>query len=209
MDFTFSSDSPNLRQIEKQSKLQKIALRILPEMGHRVIPIESTWYDFEASRSRKFLKELQRIGRNLHKQGPWKIIYADGKEQSDIIRKTMDVEERSWKHKWRHGEEDSLLKMVLTASQQLERTVSGFRWSVNFLELGNRAIAYVLVVEYMGVSYLVKTSYDENYKRFYPGILVQNSAIHEQFQKGKNRQIDFLSDLSYLQAWTDKCIPPG
>jgi hypothetical protein len=57
------------------------------------------------------------------------------------------------------------------------------------------------------VAYFVKTAYDEQYKRFYPGIIVQNSAIHQQFTEQQNEYIDFLSDLPYIKEWTNDCLP--
>ena len=68
-------------------------------------------------------------------------------------------------------------------------------------------IAYQIVVKYKEVAYLVKTSFDERYMRYYPGIIIQDSVIQQLFTEQQNEYIDFLSDLPYLQAWTDKVLP--
>jgi hypothetical protein len=208
--FTLSSDSPNLKLIEQQCKLKNIHLKTLPENGHRIIPIKSTWTEYEASRTRNFRKKFKGIKRNLDQAGLWKTICVGGKEQWDVTEKTLNIEEKSWKETWRmHSkrESDWFLIAVLKAAPQLAKIEPSFKWNVWFLELKNQIISYVLSIEYKEVAYLVKTSYDEQYKRFYPGIAIQNVAIREMFINSQNKYVDFLTDLPYHQTWTDECLP--
>ncbi len=178
-------------------------------MGRRIIPIKSKWIEYEASLPRKFRKDLRRTERNLNKTGLWTVIHVEGNEQADITKKIYCIEKRSWKETWRNqrGENDWILVSVIEAAQQQSRMVSNFKWGSWFLELEGKTIAYTLVIKYKEVAYFVKTSFDEQYKRFYPGIIVQNSAIRQIFIEQKNEYIDFLSDLSYLQEWTNDCLP--
>lgn len=206
--FTLSSGSPTLKLLNQQCKLRKIHLETAPEMGRRIIPIQSTWTKYGASRTKKFRKELKRIERNLNKTGSWTVTHLEGNEQPDISRKIKKVEERSWKETWRNqrGEKDWILPAVIEAAQQLDKIEPNFKWSSWFLELKGETLAYILVIKYKEVAYFVKTSYDEQYKRFYPGIIVQNAAIRQLFTERQNKYIDFLSDLPYLQTWTNKCL---
>jgi hypothetical protein len=206
--FTLPGDSPNLKLLNQQCKLKKIHLGTAPEMARRIIPIKSTWTDYEASRTRKFRNELKRIERNLNKTGSWTVTHLEGNENLEIIRKIRNVEKRSWKETWRNqkGEKDWILTSVIEAAQQIASTEPNFKWSSWFLELEGKTIAYILVIRYKEVAYLVKTSYDGEYKRFYPGIIVQNSAIQQLFSEQQNKYIDFLSDLPYLGAWTNNCL---
>jgi CelD/BcsL family acetyltransferase involved in cellulose biosynthesis len=208
-NFTLPIDSPNLKLLTQQCKLNKLIPETKPEMGRRIIPIKSQWTEYEASLPRKFKKDLRRTERNLSKTGLWTVRHVEGNEQQDITKKINGIEERSWKETWRNqrGENDWILASVIEAAQQLSRIETNFKWGSWFLELEGKTIAYTLVIKYKQVAYFVKTSYDEQYKRFYPGIIVQNSAIHQIFTEQQNKYIDFLSDLPYLQEWTDDCLP--
>jgi CelD/BcsL family acetyltransferase involved in cellulose biosynthesis len=206
--FTLPEESPNLTSLIKQCKPRKIHLNTTTAMAHRIVPITSTWTKFEASRTKNFRKDIRRIKRNLDKMGSWKTICAEGKEQSGITEKILSVEERSWKEIWRaqKGEKDWILTSILRAASQSAKIEPNFKWNVWFLELKDKIISYILAIEYKEVVYFVKTSHDEQYKRFHPGILIQHSAIQEQFTIGQNKYIDFLTDLPYHQKWTDKCL---
>jgi hypothetical protein len=210
--FTLPGDSPNLKLLIQQCKRNNVHLQTVPEMGRRILPIKSTWAEYEACRNRKFRKMLRRTERNareLDKAGSWTVIYVDGSEQTDIARKINSVEKRSWKEKWRNqrGKKHWVQLSVIEAAQQLARIEPNFKWGSWFLELEGEAIAYILGVKYKGVAYLVKTSYDEKYRRFYPGVILLNSAIQQLFVEQQNERIDWLSDLPYLQAWTNVCLP--
>ncbi|MGD0158849.1 MAG: GNAT family N-acetyltransferase [Candidatus Bathyarchaeia archaeon] len=204
-------DSPNLELLEQQCKVKKIHLKATPEMGRRIIPVTSTiWAEFEALRKGKFRKELKRRERNLNKAGSWTTMCVEGNEKSDIFEKILNVERKSWKQKWRVQSgtgPDSLLLVVLKAAQRLAKIEPSFKWNTWFMELNGKTIAYTIVIEYKGIAYIVKTSYDENYKRLCPGIVIQNSVIQGLLTKGQRSYIDFISDLPYQKTWTSKCLP--
>jgi hypothetical protein len=208
--FVLPGDSPNLKLVKQQCKLKKIRLRTTPEIGRRIISITSTWTEFEALRKGKFRKELKRRERNLNKAGSWTTICVEGNEEPDIIKKIINVERKSWKEKRRvqsGSGPDSTLLVVLKAAQRLSKIEPSFKWNTWFMELNGITIAYTIVIEYKEIAYIVKTSYDENYKRLYPGIVTQNSTIQRLFTQGQRRHIDFISDLPYQKTWTSKCLP--
>ena len=110
----------------------------------------------------------------------------------------------SWKEKWRTqtGEKtDEDLLAILKASQRTARIEPNFKWNVWFLELNNQTLAYNLVLQYKKVAFMTKMSYDDRYRRFYPGIYLANSVIRELFNKEQVKSIDFLTDLPFLQSW--------
>ena len=206
--FALPDNSSHLLLLKQQCTLRKIHLETFPEMGHRIIPIDSTWNEFKKSRTGKFLKKIRRMERNLNKAGLWTAICTEGNKQSDIVEKILNIEENSWKEKGRtqKGESDWLLTLILRAAQQLTKIEPRFKWNVWFLELNGRRISYLLSIEYKEVAYLAKTSYCEQYKGLYPGIAIQNASIQELFNKRQNKYIDLLLDLPYHQNWTDKCL---
>jgi CelD/BcsL family acetyltransferase involved in cellulose biosynthesis len=208
-DFTLPSDSSNFGSLLSQCQARRIHFKTLPEMGRRIIHLRCTWTEFEAEQGKRFRNEMKRIERNLTKVGPWKIVCADGNESPEAIKKIFAVERNSWKEKWRAQRDEStdeILKIDLRALRQLSKEPK-FKWNIWSLELSGKTIAYQLSIEFKGVVFFAKTAYDEQYKKLYPGIAIQNAAIKEQFNKQQNKYIDLLSDFPYQKTWTNECIP--
>jgi hypothetical protein len=180
-------------------------------MGHRIIPVRCTWAEFEKLKGKKFRNEFKSIERKLNQAGSWRILCIEnGNKGSDAIKKILDVERMSWKEGWRSQlgiEIDPDLIMMWEGSQYMVKTEPDFKLSVWLLELNGQTLAYVLFPQYKEVAYLAKTSYDERYKKFYPGIYVINAAIRELFNKRQARHIDFLTDLAFMETWTSICLP--
>jgi hypothetical protein len=208
-DFTLPCDSSNFEQILNQCKVHRIHVKTSPKMGRLVIPIHCTWSEFLAGQGTKYRAKIRRIERSLTQAGSWKTVYADGNKQPEAIKKIFEIERNSWKDKWRtqRGENtDESLMTVLSAAQHLSKEPK-FKLNICSLELDGKAIAYCTAIEYDEVAFIVKTSYDERYKKLYSGIFVQHAIIHELFDSGRIKQIDFLSDLQYLRTWANECIP--
>jgi CelD/BcsL family acetyltransferase involved in cellulose biosynthesis len=208
VNFTLPDNSPHSLLLKQECKLRKIHLETSPEMSHWIIPINSTWTEFEKLRSKKFERKINRTERHLNKMGSWKTICIHGNDQPSIVKTILNIEEKSWKEKGlgQKEERDWILLLVLRSAQQLAKIEPDFKWNAWLLELEGKMISYQLSIEFKGVVYFVKTSYDEQYKRLYPGIAIQNAAIKEQFTRQENKYIDFLSDFPYFQTWTDECL---
>jgi len=65
-----------------------------PEMGRRLVPLTSTWTEFEATLPRMFKKELRRVERNLSKLGSLTKSRVEGCDVSTITDKIFTVEKR-------------------------------------------------------------------------------------------------------------------
>jgi hypothetical protein len=102
---------------------------------------------------------------------------------------------------------DSDLLMIWRASQYTAENQRDFKWSVRFLELNNEAIVYTLIIQYKKTAYLMKTSFNNGYKKFSPGTYILNSTIHELFNKREIDKIDFLTDLPFHRVWAFICLP--
>jgi hypothetical protein len=85
-------------------------------------------------------------------------------------------------------------------------TQSGFEWDVWFLDFNDRPIAYVLVMKYKETAFIAKTSFDERYKKLYPGIYIVNVAIRDIFHQGQVRTVDFLTNLPFETRWKPFCV---
>jgi hypothetical protein len=121
-----------------------------------------------------------------------------------VVQRIRDIERRSWKEHWRSQTRttDQDLSMILRGAKCTSESEPGFGWSTSFLDLDGKALAYALLIEYKGVAYLAKTSFDERSRRLNVGSYVINEAIHELFDKAQAKTLDFITDLPFMKRWT-------
>jgi len=211
VELTLPVESPNLRILKQKCKDKKIYFFTKPGIAHCIIRVGHTWDEFQRLRGRDFRYRFKRIERHLDRAGAWRITCIDnGNTESDVYGRVLDVEKKSWKEAWRTRREmkiDPDLFMIWKGSQYTARTQPDFKWSIWFLELNDQPLAYTLVLQYKGMAFLMKTSYDERFKRFSPGMYILNTAIRELFHKREVRNIDFLTDFPFERTWTSMCLP--
>jgi len=211
VDFLLPLESPNLRILKEKCQARGIRLDTRPQMGHSLLLVEHTWNEFEAFRGGNFRRKFKKIERNLTRFGSWRITSREkGNEESEVIKKILDVESTSWKEEERTQsgmEIDQDLQVIWNGALRTTQTVSDFNWKIWFLEAGEKTLAYAMIFIYKETAFIVKTSYDERYKRFYPGIFVINEAIRELFNERQVKRIDFLTDLPFMKTWTSLSLP--
>ena len=209
-DFSLPVESPNFRILKQQCKANKIQLWTTCEMGHRILPVNCTWNEFESMKRKNFRSQYKKIRRKLDKAGSWKITCSTADEGNYAVKKILDVEEKSWKEAWRtkQGKKtDAALMTIIKAMQQTAAIEPTFKWNVWFLELNQHKLAYLLVLQYKEVAFLTKTSYDKKYSEFYPGSYLRHAVIRDLFNGGRVKSIDFLTDLPHQRTWTPVCLP--
>lgn len=207
--FVFSHDSPNLSLFLHYCRIGGVRLVIYPEKGRRIIPLKSKWSEFEASLSRNLKKAIRRQKRNLAKFGSWKVIHVEGNQQFEVSKKILEVEKKSWKETWRtrRSKKDWSLEVILKTSKELSEKKKDFRLLTWFLEIRGKTISYMLGIFYKGIAILAKTSYDYQYRKFSPGIILHSIVLKDLFEENQYEYIDFLSDLKYQQSWNTQCLP--
>lgn len=205
-DFTLPAESDSLQVLMQKCEDSKIFFDTLPAMGHSIIPVGCTWAEFEKMRGRKFRRTFRRIERKLDLLGSRKMVYFENSEEKDaVFKRILDVEQTSWKEAWRtqqNIEADDDLLTIWAGAKCSAGTETGFKWSVWFLEIHDQTVAYSLVLQYKGEALIMKTSYNERYKKFYPGLYVNNVAVRELFNKGEVSNIDWLTALSFHRNWS-------
>jgi len=211
VDFTLPLESPNLKILKEKCQVCGIKLDTRPQMGHSLLLVKHTWNEFEAFRGGNFRRKFRKIERNLTRLGTWKITSCQkGNEESEVIKKILDVESTSWKEKERTQsgmEIDQDLLVIWNGALRTTQTVPDFNWKIWFLEAGEKTLAYAMIFIYRETAFIVKTSYDERYKRFYPGIFVINEAIRDLLNERQVKRIDFLTDLPFMKTWTSLSLP--
>jgi len=181
------------------------------DMRHSIIPVNGSWKEFVKLRGRNFIRRFKKIEKNLSSIGQWTVkVFENEKRKTSILDVILDIEKRSWKHKWRVKKrltKDHDLFMILNGSIDMSRLDGDFKWYVWFLQIRDINIAYTLILKYKQTAYIVKTSYDEKYKKYYPGIFINNIAIRHLFNNKSVEKIDWLTDLPFHRNWTSISLP--
>ena len=208
VEFSLPIESPTFNILKQQCKARGINFKVASEMGHRILPVNCSWNEFQATRGKNFRQQFKKAEKKLEQAGSWKTVCVAGNEGTGVIERILDIERRSWKADWRNHNGDHIdedLMIILNASQTTAKNDPTFRWRVWFLELNDQTIAYLLVIHYKNKAYLTKTSYDEKYRKYYPGQFLRKSVIFDLFTEGQTNTIDFLTDLPHHQTWTSQC----
>ena len=207
LSLDFTGQSRFFENLKQECDKAGIHYSIISENGHRILPIRSTWQDFRKLKGGKFRRKFRKIEQNLNKIGEWKVVCANRKNTyTEVLSKILEVEKESWKQTWRAKKGSNIDDVLLAIWEGLSSKAQiqpDLDWTVWFLEIDNHPIAYALVVVYSGVAYIAKTSYAARYRRFYPGIYVVHVAIRELWNNGNVRLVDFLTDLKFMETWTD------
>ena len=207
-DLTLRAESPNIKPLQKICKKKSINFRknleVGDEKGRLVVSIHGTWEEYIKKRGRIFRKRIRQTTKKLNNAGFWKITRIDNEKiDENTIKKVYDIDENSWKKEWRTRkaeEKDPYLLLLLKGSMNTPFTAS-FSANVYFLELNKNPIAFVIIIQYKKVAYLIKTSFKQKYKRFSPGKFVINCAICEIFNTKEAKQVDFITALHFLKTW--------
>lgn len=210
INFLMPSKTESFEVLLRASKSFRTYSMIYPIAGHSVIPVQMSWAEFEKERGRNFRRFFQKIERKMGSIGNWKAVLAT-KENSEIeiYRNILEIEMSSWKQTYRtHMGEDSdqvLLELWMSAinsSNEIE-----FGWHVAFLEINGKKIAYSFWIEYKDKAFICKTSFDKNYRKYYPGVYINNVVIRALFNNPKIKQIDLMTDLPFHDRWKPRLIP--
>lgn len=173
--------------------------------GYRILTIEEApsavvetpngWQAYVDSRDGKLLRSLRRHVKRLDSADGW---HMDVYTRADEVRHAWDalcsVETRSWKH----AEGTSIVNEPGTA-QLYEAVVRAFaaRGQLRCWVLwqGDVPVAHALGVVEQNVFYLLKNSYDHNFRSLSPGMALVWHAMQDAVQAGVT-QVDFLGDAT-------------
>jgi hypothetical protein len=210
------AESPNLQVLERACIINGIAFRKKTEQqfGHRVIPIQCSWDDFQKARGGSFRQRFRRMERRLNDVGEWKITLVentnDEQSTNDAFNKILDVEKMSWKETWRLQNKQTIdedLLWIWKSSSSVENTNPDFKRKIWFLELNDQTVAYTLVIQYKGTAFACKTSYADQYRQLYLGVYVTNAAIKDLFNKKEVQRFDFMTNLPFCKIWSATYLP--
>ena len=202
---TFSKNSNSLRIIKNLNKdpHTKILLSKLP--GHRILKKTGSWDDYVQDRGGSYRRQFKRIIKKLENNGTYEIRIEEDYSRSLMIRNI--VEQRSWKSEWRRKRGLDIVhddNFILLAIKLIPMDY-GYR--LYFLRFNKVIISYVIVFYQSSVAYICKTTYNENYKSYYPGLLLMNEAIQDMYEDPNIILFDFLTNMSFMSLWTKNVMP--
>ena len=168
----------------------------------RVLPVSG---DFSAYEESPYMKKLVKSMISKKKQFAKKYgvdlkhtIHRDN-DTTHQIEEVLRISCRSWKAK----------QNTHMGSEQ-KRDYYKEMWSViakremgeiHLLWHDNKAIAFALVAYWGDEAYILKTSFDEDYKPYYVGSIIQHLALQHIFNELRAKKIDFLSDYQNCQLF--------
>jgi hypothetical protein len=200
-------ESPNTI---KMKNLPCSRFSLLPERGHSFLLIDRDWLQFEKKLNKKHRQTQRRTIKLLNSTNDWQTRFFDGIHGREAFGQILEVEQSSWKREWRTKNKinaDPFLPIVFEGVQETMQYEKDLNSSIWVLEVNSRPIAYVLVVKYKEFFYITKTSYNKDYKIFYPGLFIMNIALSELFKEGQTKKIDFLTSLPFMKNWNVTDLP--
>jgi CelD/BcsL family acetyltransferase involved in cellulose biosynthesis len=181
-------------------------------MGYRTIErvvqrspyvrIQGDFEDHKARLDRHMLKEIRRCRRRLEEMGEVSFELVDGRRDLDrFLEEGFQVENSGWKAKHR-----TAILAVPMVRQFYSEVAS---WAalrgilrLAFLRLDGRPIAFDFNIEEDGVCYVLKGGYDEQFRKFGPGMMLTHEMLKYAFVK-RLRRYDFAGSYEeFKMNWT-------
>lgn len=208
-DLTFPAESKSMLSFQEICRTKRIHFFTEPYIGRRIIEVRCNWEQFENLKGGRFRRQFRRNERRLNKAGSCRVSCFEREEDGgDAFKKILEIERLSWKAIWRSKrgmKKDPDLEIDWEGAGHVSRAIPDFKRTVWFLELNNRPIAYAIVLQHKKTATITKTSYDLRYRAFYPGMKLFNAVIRNLFNSGLVGNIDLMTDMPFMKAWTDIC----
>lgn len=211
LDLTLSAESKNLPALEESCRQMHIFSSSKVENCHRIALVNCTWDEFVRKRGSNFRHKFRRIEQKFTETGNWKTskIETLGKE-NELFDKILQIDGLSWKKTWAFSKgitEDPELLMLFRSIVNNTKIEPVFTWCAYFLSINDKIISYVLVFKGKETAFIKRTSYDESYRDFSPGLLIMNYAVRDLFENGRIRLIDWCSENSFMDRWSKITLP--
>jgi CelD/BcsL family acetyltransferase involved in cellulose biosynthesis len=202
LDLVLPSDSPNLRSIMALCQGERRPLEILPSKGHGVIKVDASWHEYARVRGKNFRKHLIELDRKMKRVGKWQIVHS--KLDADARAKIEAIERSSWKEQWREktNSSDDELAAIFETSEESSAIYPDFCADAWILEITDRPVAYSITLDYKGIEFAAKTSFDNQYRSLSPGIFLNTAVVRSVFETRRAQTIDFLTDLPATKRWS-------
>jgi CelD/BcsL family acetyltransferase involved in cellulose biosynthesis len=164
----------------------------------------STFDELFAARSGKLRAQIRRGRRGLEEQGELATrTVLGGEELEQALEAFFALEGAGWK-----GEEGTAIATdpaLLELYRGFARTAAAQGWMrMYLLELNGKLVAADYGCVFDGCGYRIKTTFDEDMRRFAPGLVLLTDVLQFSIDEGLDRY-DFLGGPDeYKLRWTDR-----
>ena len=166
-----------------------------------IVRPRNTFDDFYSKLSEKLRRNLKSIQLQLSNLHGFEITIIKSEFSGhEDFKRFLDLELLGWK-----GQRGS----AIASKKEFFDFFSGLTENLargNFLELYFLTIEGKTIAAYMNVNfgkkcYLLKTTYDEDYKKYSPGQLILYFIFKDKITKGSFEEISFMSDYEWQNRW--------
>ncbi|MEM1582422.1 MAG: hypothetical protein QXK89_07945 [Candidatus Bathyarchaeia archaeon] len=211
LDLTLPAESQNIEIFKKICKINNLSFReyLTLENGHCILPINCSWGSFEKLCGGNFRRLFKRLEHKMMMAGGYEVICAE-KVRDSVFKDILYIDKKSWKEVWRKKkrmEVDPELFAIWRGTVYLSGKVPDLKWKVWFLKINNVLASYAFTLQFKNVGYIAKTSFNNEFRNFYPGIYVINVAIKDFFDRGEVEKIDFQTNLPFMRRWNPTLRP--
>ncbi len=210
LDLSIPIESNRLETIKSICKKNRIYYKIYKEAEHSLIKKRSTWKEYQKNLHASVRKDLRRTARNLSKLGEIKITNYENEEIDEkIIYEVYNIEKRSWKEAYRQRVKyprDPDIETIWKSSKNIDLNNIPYSWRILFLELNGRKIAYVINLQFKNFSTIIKTSYDNMFRKYSPGVQIINEAVKDLYNREEIDLIDFLTNIPVSNKWSNTVL---
>lgn len=175
-----------------------------PSLSTPVIQIDQTWDEFYGSRPRKLKKSLNNKRNKFDRSGRFsiseeKIISAEQSIVDELIR----ISANSWKSRIGNdlGSNSRSRRFFLNLIASFGQLGTLSAWIIRSKD---KPVAYELHLSCDGVVYPIRADYDEGFKAYSPGSILEYTALKSLFESGTCRQYyTCADDYWYLSNWAN------
>lgn len=174
-----------------------------PSLLTPVIPINGDWQAFLAARPRKLRKSLKHKLNRYHGAGNFDIgVEVISRDDQPIITELITISANSWKSAVGNDLESNVRSRQFFFNLIREFGGAGCltAW---IMRQGGTPVAYELHLSDDGVVYPIRADYDQAFKSFSPGSVLEYTALKHLFDSQSARQYyTCADDYWYLSNWT-------
>ncbi len=204
----YPAHSPLIPALRDEARGRALVLtRPLPGLVKPWLNLDTTWTDPSQHLKKKTAQSIRRRERRLTELGKLETAFLTPSvsDVDALLDTALAIEASGWK---------SRAGVALATDPQQEsffrfycRTLAEHgRLHLTFLDLDGKSIAMSIGELYGGTYWAHKTAYDEDYRKYAPGILKQFYLLRELAGKGVSR-IDFQGRLDdFKRTWTDQGV---
>lgn len=201
------TDAPEWRPLGRLIRRRALLLSRL-DAGAPWLSIDGRWSDFECQMKPRRRADLRRARRRAEAAGEvtFEFLSPGPDEARQRVADFADIELLSWKA--RAGtplrSDPRLMRFFQLYATEAAR---GGRLRVAFMRIDQQSIAAQIAVEFDGRYWVLKTGYDESWRRTSPGVQLMHETIRLAFEAGLS-SFEFLGNAEpWITMWTDRVHP--